>query len=511
MKIFRSNQIRGIDNYTIEHEPVSSLDLMERASSKLFEWFSRNLERSRRILIFIGPGNNGADGLVLARLLIRNDYKPELYYIHFTEKTTEEWKINFGRVSGYKELKFIDLIRTDQFPIVSSDDIIVDAIFGSGLKRPLDELPALIVNKINSTDCIVVSVDMPSGLLGEDNSGNTDKNIIKADYTLSFQVPKLSFLFPENYTYTGKWEILPIGLHPVALRETSTPFYFLEKKEISPLLLKRSKFAHKGNFGHGLLVAGSNGKMGAAILSAKAALRTGIGLITCHIPYSGNNIVQTALPEAMVQNDKSELIITEIINYEVFNAVAIGPGIGTGQATQEAFKRFLSQYHGPVVIDADAINILAINKEWIKYLKENTILTPHIKEFERLTGPSANSFERLKLQIEFSVRHKCIVVLKGAHTSISMTDGRVFFNSTGNPGMATAGSGDVLTGILISLIAQGYSTENASLIGVYLHGLSGDIASGKSCCESVIASDIVDNIGMAFNVIRESDENTRNQ
>jgi ADP-dependent NAD(P)H-hydrate dehydratase / NAD(P)H-hydrate epimerase len=503
MKIFQSNQIKEIDNYTIEHEPVSSVELMERAATRLFEWFAKKYERSTHFLVFIGPGNNGGDGLALARLLFENDFKPELFYVHFTDNTSVEWKTNYDRIARYNNLKFNKLVEADQFPIVCSDDVIVDALFGTGLSRPLEGLPAEIVKRINSSDSEVISVDMPSGLFGEDNSSNNGENIIKADRTLTFQMPKLSFMFPENYSYVGKWELISIGLHPVALRRTESPYYFLERNDISVVLKDRNKFDHKGIFGHGLLIAGTYGKFGAAILSAKAALHSGIGNITCHIPRFGVAIIQISLPEAMVEPDQSDMFFSDLTNIDKFDSIGIGPGLGINEESQKALHKLLKIYKGPIVLDADAINILGINKAWLSLLPDKTILTPHIKEFERIAGETKNSFERLNRQIEFSIKYSCIIVLKGAHTSISTPDGRVWFNSTGNPGMATGGSGDVLTGIILSLLAQGYTPENAAVAAVYLHGLAGDIAADKSCYEAVIASDIVDNIGISFNAIRE--------
>ena len=476
---------------------------MERASKRLFEWFTTRFERTKRILIFIGPGNNGGDGLCLARLLAENDFNPELYYVHFTDNTSADWNTSYKRICNYKDLKFNQIDDISQFPIVSSNDVIVDAIFGTGLNKQVNGLPLEIIKKINRTDCIVVAVDIPSGLFGEDNKSNNKQHIIKACNTLTFQLPKLSFMFPENSCYTGNWKIMSIGLHPTVLREMNTPFSYIERKDVSILLKKRKKFDHKGVYGHGLLVAGSYGKMGAAVLSAKAALRSGIGRITCHVPTRGVEILQTAVPEAMVQADQSELFVSEVANVNDYDAIGIGPGIGTNQKVQDTVYKIITTFKKHIVIDADAINILGINKEWLSIISENTILTPHLKEFERIAGITNNSYERLMCQIKFSTKHKCIVVLKGANTSISTPDGRVIFNSTGNPGMATAGSGDVLTGIILSLLSQGYSSENAAVAAVYLHGLAGDIAADKYGFEALIASDIVDNITGAFGGIKE--------
>jgi NAD(P)H-hydrate epimerase len=504
MKLFSCEQIREIDDYTIRYEPVTSVDLMERAAGQLFGWYNSRFERSQRIFIFAGPGNNGGDGLALARMLSANRYYVEVHYVQFTEKTSSDWEANRLRLLSQTDVGLKYLNSTDQFPVITSDDIVIDAIFGSGLTRPAEGLPSEIIREINRLDCKKISIDIPSGLFGEDNSSNRFENIIRADFTLSFQFPKLSFLFAENYQFTGEWIVLPIGLHPDAIREIQTPYTFIGKNDVSPFLKKRNKFDHKGHFGHGLLVSGSSGKIGACILGAGAALRSGIGLLTCHVPSGATTSIHSTVPEAMVIQDSSAEYISEIGDTELFSAVGVGPGLGTGAQTERALFQLLSGCNKPLIIDADALNIISVNKEWLTLLPMGTILTPHPKEFERLAGKSRNGFTRLARQIEFSMEHKCIVILKGAYTSVSTIDGKVFFNSTGNPGMATAGSGDVLTGILLSLLAQGLSPENAALLGVFLHGLAGDIAAGESCYESIIASDIINCLGKAFNKIRES-------
>jgi len=503
MKIFSCEQIREIDEYTIKHEPVASIDLMERAAGQLFKWITDRFGRSDRIIIFAGPGNNGGDGLALARILVANRYNAEIHYIKFTENTSRDWEINRRRLETETTVPLNYLTLTDQFPVISSGDIIIDAIFGSGLTRPVEGLPGEVIKLINQVDATIISIDIPSGLFGEDNNKNSFDTVVTADYTLSFHFPKLSFMFAENAPYVGEWVVLPIGLNNNAIRNTISPYVLLGNNDVAPLLKKRNQFDHKGNFGHGLLASGSSGKMGAAVLGAGAALRTGIGLITCHIPSCGSIIIQSSQPEAMVRLDKSEKNISEIGITDSFSAVGIGPGLGTEPESQKALYNLLSECKKPMIIDADALNILSLNKKWLSLLPPGTILTPHPKEFERLAGNTDSGFARLKRQIEFSEDHNCIVVLKGAHTSITTPEGKVLFNSTGNPGMATAGCGDVLTGILLSLLAQGYTPENAAVVGVYLHGAAGDIAAKESCFESIIASDIINSIGKAFNKIRE--------
>jgi NAD(P)H-hydrate epimerase len=502
MKFFRCDQVKQIDEFTIIHDDISSSELMERASGQLFRWIRERFSRSHRIVVFAGPGNNGGDGLALARMLYSDGYETEVYSLNFGGKTSPDWVHNRQRLEKETAVTFQLLSDADQFPVISHDDIIVDAIFGSGLTRSADGLPGEVIRHINNSDATVISVDVPSGLFGESNSGNTPGCIVEADFTLTFQFPKLAFMFPENLLYTGEWEVLPIGLSSTAIRNTISPYIFLDEGDIKPLLKKRSKFDHKGNFGHGLLIAGSCGKMGSAVLGAEAALRTGIGLLTCHVPAQGNLILQSSLPEAMVSLDISDTCFTNTENTSLCSAVGVGPGLGTSPETQKALYKLLEECKKPIVIDADAINILSLNKSWLSKIPADAVLTPHPKEFERLAGKADNGYERLVRQIEFSLNHNCIVVLKGANTSITSPSGRVVFNSTGNPGMATAGSGDVLTGIILSLLAQGYNPVDAAVAGVYLHGIAGDIAANEACYESIIASDIISCIGKAFNRIR---------
>jgi len=505
MKIFRCEQIREIDDYTIRNEPVASIDLMERAASHLLGWYVSHFDRSHRIFIFAGPGNNGGDGLALARMLSVNRYDAEMVYVQFSEKTSPDWDINRLRLETETNVRINYMDRMDQFPVINQGDIVVDAIFGSGLKRPTDGFSAEVIREINSIVCTKISIDIPSGLFGEDNSSNIPENIIRADYTLSFQFPKLSFMFAENRIYTGEWIILPIGLHNDAIHDITTPYYLTGKSDVLGMLKRREKFDHKGQFGHGLLVSGSEGKIGAAVLGAGAAMRSGIGLLTCHLPACGTSSIHSSVPEAMVHQDNADCYISEIGDTGPFTAIGLGPGLGMHGETQHALYKLLKDCKKPMVIDADALNILSANREWLKLLPSGTIITPHPKEFERLAGKVNNGYDRLSRQIAFSKEFNCIVVLKGAFSSITTADGKVYFNSTGNPGMATAGSGDVLTGILLSLLAQGLPPENAAILGVFLHGLAGDIAAGESCYESIIASDIINCLGKAFNKIRDSE------
>ncbi len=501
MKIFAAKQVKIIDKYTIENEPIASIDLMERAGRGLTDWIADHYYFDRNVIIFIGPGNNGGDGLVVSRLLSALNFKVTTYLCSKKHSPDALQNLDSLKEQGKAEIKNLDDIKN--FPGITEGTIIIDALFGSGLSRPLEGFPAEVVKMINKSNADIIAVDIPSGMLGEDNRNNNPENIIKAKYTLSFQFPKLSFFYPEHEQYTGQWHIIDIGLHPKAIAKNKTPYYYISNTEISERLKKRKKFSHKGHFGHALLISGSYGKMGAALLGTKACLKAGCGLVTCHIPKSGYHILQTGVPEAMVSIDTSDTLFTNLPDLKTYKAIGIGPGIGTEEVTQKAMKKLLDNNNKPMVIDADGLNILSANKEWLKSLPRESILTPHPKEFERLAGETTDHYSRLQLQREFSKTYNVYVVLKGAYTSITNPDGTCFFNSTGNPGMATGGSGDVLTGIILSLLCQGYSPESAAITGTYIHGLSGDMSVTKSSEESLIASDIIKGLGNAFNAIRK--------
>jgi ADP-dependent NAD(P)H-hydrate dehydratase / NAD(P)H-hydrate epimerase len=506
MKIFTCRQVREIDRFTIENEPVSADGLMERAALKIFDWLTKRYKKSSPFIIFAGQGNNGGDGLALARLLMEEGFTPEVYYFNINGKVTIEWQLNFDRLSakGFSSIKKIN--ATDDLPVLNKNAVVVDAIFGSGLTRPVEGIAAEAIKHINNSGCEVISIDIPSGLFGEDNSGNIREHIVHARFTLTFQFPKLALMFSENYPFTGEWIVLPIGLHPKKIEETETQFYYTEAADIAPLIIRRNKFDHKGIFGHGLLVAGSKDKAGAAVLAARSALRSGIGLLTCHTASLACGVIQAAVPETMIVPDRNDNIITGVGPTGKYSAVGVGPGTGVSIETGEAVLDLIRNCSAPMVIDADAINIIASDKSNAGLLRQGMILTPHLREFERLAGRNEDSYTRMYIQIAFAVKHRCIVVLKGAHTSVAMPDGKIYFNSTGNPGMATAGSGDVLTGIILSLLAQGYNPGEAARTGVFIHGLAGDIAAKNIAYESIIASDIIDNTGNAFRLLKENDD-----
>lgn len=494
MKILSASQIKDADAFTIENEPVSSIDLMERASLSIVKWFVQQFDNKHQILIFCGTGNNGGDGLAIARLLIQKKYNLKVYIIGDT-KGSADFQINYDRL---KKISTIEILNEEQdIPDIPEGKIIFDAIFGSGLSRPVEGIHAKVIKAINHSSAYkVIAVDIASGLFADKPSES--KNIIEPDITLSFQTPKLAFLLPENEPYVGAYEVLDINLSQEFLDKVEAPYTFLTAPFISSLFKSRRKYAHKGDFGKALIIAGSKGKMGAAILSCKACLRTGVGLLTVHTPSNCWPIMQTTVHEAMVDIDMQEDYFSEAKNTEKYDVIGIGPGLGMEEATVKGFKKLLRDYKKPMVFDADAINIIGKYPEMLSDVTPYSVFTPHPKEFERLTGKSENNFERLEKQKEFSKDHKVYLLLKGAHTSVSTPDGKVYFNATGNSGMATGGSGDILTGMITSLLAQKYDPLEATLIGVYIHGLAGDFTAERLGKEAMLPSDIVDQISEAF-------------
>jgi len=498
MKFFRTAQVHDIDAYTIEHEPIASIDLMERAAGQLHQWIVNRFSKDRKIVVFTGPGNNGGDSLALSRMLHHSGYIVQVYFLHISDRLSDNCGINLKRLEEIGKVQVIRLKEGGNLPAIDVQDIVVDGIFGSGLTRPLKGLPARVVQYINRSEATVIAIDVPTGLSGEDNTDNIPENILQADYTLTFQFPKLAFFFAENEDYVGEWYILPIGLHPDIIEATGTAYYYLTREYVASLLRKRKKFSHKGTFGHGLLLSGSYGRMGAAVLASRACLRTGVGLLTTHIPRLGNDIMQTAVPEAMLSFDRSDIIFSEVPELEPYSAIGAGPALGTKNNSQQALHSLLVSSRLPMVLDADALNILSLHPEWYKDIPGDTILTPHPKEFERLAGPAENGYERVHKAMDFARKYNIFVVLKGAYTAIATPQGSCYFNMTGNPGMATAGSGDVLTGIILSLLAQHYPPHDAVLLGVYIHGLAGDLALEETGEEALIASDIIKHLGNAF-------------
>lgn len=488
MKLFTTTQIRMLDKYTIEHEPVSSVSLMERAANRILTQFKKDIRIGSDILILAGPGNNGGDGLALGRMLLQVGYDVEIMLVN-TGKLSPECKLNKERLIEYFPDSLTEISHSFSSIELSEKAVIVDAVFGSGLSRPLTGIFREVVEWINNSGRKIISIDIPTGLNGE-ACAKKDDTIVRADLTYSLQFPKLSFFFAENEEYIGEWKVIDIQLHPHAIDKTETNYFYIEKEDIRPLVQPRSRFSHKGTFGHVLIWAGKKGMAGAAVLASKGALRAGAGLVSVHSVEENRQILQTAVPEAIFLN--------EIQKLESYHSFAFGPGIGTSNEASEILVQLLESIQSPCILDADALNIISENKRFLSLIPTNSILTPHPKEFERLFGTSANSPDRLQKARQNAVEYKITLVLKGAFTAICTPNGNVYFNSTGNPGMAIGGMGDVLTGTIAGLLAQGYSPEESAKLGVYLHGSAGDLALKEQSYESLLPSDLLKNIGYAY-------------
>ncbi len=503
MKILTAQQFRELDEYTVREENISSLDLMERAARCVAEEIFIGWTTDTPIAIFAGPGNNGGDALAVARLLFEEGYRPEVFLFNTTQHLSDDCAANRDKLQTLDGINFTEITSTFEPPQLTARHLIIDGLFGTGLSRPLNGGFASLVKFINAAPGTVVSIDLPSGLMCEDNTYNVQEHIVCADLTLTFQLPKLALLLSDNHKFVGRFKMLDIGLSKEKTASLPTEFQITEKAEAARLLKPRNPFGHKGTFGHALLIAGKFGMAGAAVLAAKACLRSGVGKITLHTPLRNNDILQISVPEAILSHDKNENFFTSSVNTTDFDAAAIGPGIGTEQKTAVTFIEQVSRTQIPLLIDADGINILASHRGWMQQVPQGSILTPHLGEIKRLGNHSVDAYSALMEARELAVRHKIYIVLKGRFTAICTPDGQTRFNPTGNSGMATAGSGDVLTGIITALLAQGYDRENACVLGVYLHGLAGDIAAEQLGKESLTATDIIDFLPQAFNTLHD--------
>lgn len=505
MKIYSAEQIRQWDQYTISHEPIASIDLMERAAQSCLDWMEQEglLASAGPVYIFCGKGNNGGDGLALARLLLSRKITTSTFILEFGNLGTPDFQTNLARLHPLNgHIHFIQ--EESQFPSIPSGTLLIDALYGSGMNRPLEGLSAALVNHLIASHCTIISIDIPSGLsVDRSSKGNP---AIRATHTLSFQTLKPALLVPENGPFTGQVSVLDIGLHPGFEETTPALFTLVTLTIASGLLKKRDKYAHKGNFGHASLLAGSTGNMGAAVLAAKACMRSGAGKLTCYVPLTGLDILQTTVPEAMVRVSGSGNEIEGYYPLADHQGLGIGPAIGLGEKQRDLFRQVCNTHLRPLVIDADALTLLGKYPELWEFVPRDSILTPHPGEWERLFGKAHDDFERINKTREVAAQRQINIVLKGHYSFIALSDGTAWFNASGNPGMATAGSGDVLTGILTGLLAQGYTPGEAALLGVFLHGLAGDLASQAGSEPSLVASDLVDHLGAAYSLLSNQDE-----
>jgi len=509
VKIFTAKQIYEADKATEAKEGITSIDLMERAAQQAFEWIDNSFKGSQvPIHIFCGIGNNGGDGMALGRMLLNKGYSTHCYLVNYSEKRSKCFLINYDRYKNTTKVWPKLLNGTHDFPELTNEGILVDAIFGIGLNRHLEGWVKQLVQHINKANAFTLSIDIPSGLFIDAPTPDFDA-IIKANLTLTFQAPKLAFFLPETAGFTEALEILDIGLDPEYLHKTPTTARLVFKQDALTMYQSREKFGHKGTYGHALIAGGSLGKMGAVTLAAKACLRSGAGKVTAFIPKCGTTILQTAVIEAMVITDTTENHLSQFIQSDDFQVMGMGIGMGTHPETAKGFEAFLSKQTIPIVLDADALNLLGKNKKLLDSLPEKSVLTPHPGELERLIGKWKDDYDKLTKTKKLSKKHDCIVVIKGANT-ITVYQDNLYVNTSGNPGMATAGTGDVLTGIITGLVAQGYDSLIAAVFGVYLHGLAGDLAAQDRGVNALIAGDLIDYLGDGFLSLLQLDETHQN-
>jgi len=489
MYILSPQQIAKADKATIKKNGITSIDLMEQVGTLCFQWLHSRLQgQNIKIHVFCGIGNNGGDGLVIARHLHQNGYNVNCYIVNFGDKRSIEFLTNYNLFKEIAEWPLV-INHENDFPEISFEDIVVDAIFGIGLTRKIGGFTKKLIQYINNTKVFTLAIDFPSGLFG-DKSVSKKETVLRAEHTLTFQTPKLAFLLPENKNYMNTWEVIDIGLDEDYIESLNPKIHFITKNEIIPIYKPRNKWAHKGTYGHSLIIGGSFGKIGAVSLATKAALKIGSGLVSAYVPKCGYTILQISIPEAMVEVDDDSILT--YYNYKTkATVVGIGPGMGTAEKTALGFEKFIKENKLPLVIDADGINLLSQNKDLLSYLPKNTILTPHEKELERLIGAWENDYDKLNKTSKFSKDNEVIVVLKGTYTVVIDCE-MMYFNSTGNPALATAGSGDVLTGLITGLVAQDYEPKYAAIFAVYLHGKTADIALQETAYETFTASSILD-------------------
>lgn len=505
MKLLSSSQIKIVDALTIERQQITSVELMERVAGKCTDIIIKEIQHETEIVVCCGKGNNGGDGLAISRLMEPMGYKVTVVLVNHSEQFSHDAQINFDRLSESLKNNLISIsVEKDAEQLQFSEKhLIVDALLGTGINKPMKGILKAVADKINISPCRVISIDVPSGLMTDSSSSGFPDACVHTDLVLSLQLPKLAYLMPENKYIVPDFYVLNIGLDEQAIDEQKSDYYFLEAKDIQSLFTSRSKFSHKGTYGHALLFAGSKGKPGAALITSEACLRSGAGLLTVHSIQQVADALSHRLPEAMTSIDENEAYISNCNTLSSYRSIAFGPGTGTTYETQQVLKAVIQQFQGSLVIDADGLNILSENKTWLEFLPKNTILTPHPKEFERLTGSFEDDFDRLKKARNFAIRHNCILILKDTYTHICMPDGSVFFNSTGNPGLAKGGSGDGLTGIILGLLARGYTPPKAALIGTYIHGYAADICAKEMSMESMLITDVIGKLSAAFKYLEK--------
>ena len=503
MKIFTGTQIKELDKFTIENEPVASIDLMERAAKAIVRVLREEWDNKTPFVVFAGPGNNGGDALAVARLMAEAGYKVTVFLFNVNDKLSDDCATNKQRAMECKRIKaFTEVVVNFDPPELTAETVVIDGLFGAGLNKTLAGGFASLVKYINQSPAKVVSIDLPSGLMTEDNTHNVKAHIVRADLTLTLQQKKLAMFFEDNQQFLGRLRVLDIRLSPEFIAQTDTKYQVLEEADVRGRMLKRGDFVSKRLMGHALIVAGSYGMAGAAVLAGRACMRSGVGKLTVCTPRRNYDVMQISLPEAILSTGKEDYFFTEPLDTEHYDAVGMGPGLGQHEDTAIALISQIRRTQCPMVIDADALNILASHKAWMQQLPQNLILTPHVGEFDRLGNRgSEGDYDRLSKALDLAQHLQAYILLKGHFSALCLPSGKVYFNPTGNAGMATAGSGDVLTGIITGLLARGYNREDACIVGMYLHGLAGDLAAKQLGKESLMAGDIVSYLPQAFELL----------
>ncbi len=502
MKIFTTESIRNIDRITIEDEGVSPMELIHRVAEGVVNEILGRWSPSKPTMVFAGAGNNGADALIVAKLLIEAGFNPHVVLINVKgDSLSRDCKAARDELLSLGNVSMTEIVHTAHIPPLTSDHLVIDGLFGTGLRNPLEGGYMAMARYINESGATVVSIDVPSGMFGDWNTRVLARNVVHAELTVAVQFPRLAFFLSDNAELVGKWKVVDIGLSRKAIEETATKYYYIEKEDVRRVLKQRPDFCSKADFGHALLFTGCYGMMGAAVLAAKGALRSGVGKLTVHSARCGFGVLQSSVPEALFSPDRHEIVISDMTPRFNYTALGVGPGIGTNDATRGALETLIKTIKRPMVLDADALNIIARNPALIDHITPGSILTPHTGEFDRIFGSQASAETRLLRALEVSHKYKIIIVLKGHYSATVRPDGKVFFNSTGSAAMATAGSGDVLTGIITSLLAQGYKAEAAATAGVYIHGLAGDIAAREEGEYGTTSGDIAAAVGKAVKSI----------
>ncbi len=502
MKIFSTESIRNIDRITIEEEGVSSQELIHRVAEGVVNEILANWGPSKPTVIFAGSGNNGADALIVAKLLIEAGFNPQILLFNVKGNSlSRDCRLAKQQLLTLGNVNLTEIIDRAEIPTLNPDHLVIDGLFGTGLRDPLEGGFKSLARHISESGATVISIDIPSGMFGDWNARVLNRNVVHADITMAVQFPRLAFFLSDNAQLVGRWKTIDIGLSQRAINEIPTKYYYVEREDIRQVLRPRPDFCSKADFGHALLIAGCYGMMGAAQMAARAALRAGVGKLTVHSARCGFDVIQSTVPEALFSPDRNDILISDMTPRYSYHAIGVGPGIGTNDATKGALETLIKTIKRPMVLDADALNIVSQIPALIDHIAPGSILTPHAGEFDRIFGSQASAEARLLKALEVAHRYKLIIVLKGHYTATVRPDGKVFFNSTGTAAMATAGCGDVLTGVITSLLAQGYKPETAAVAGVYIHGLAGEIAAEAEGEYGTTAMDIASSVGRAIKQI----------